>query len=74
MVIDAPRDATLSGMPTYDVPGLGRVSVTFSTHRFGNSDQVLKTLDDVRDAAGHDVSFEVWEKVNIFLRARGIVS
>ena len=61
-------------MPTYDVPEVGRVSVTFSTHTFGNSDQTLKTLDDVHDAAGHDVPFEAWEKVNRFLRARGVVN
>ncbi|KTR95169.1 hypothetical protein NS220_06775 [Microbacterium testaceum] len=61
-------------MTTYDVPDVGRVAVTFSTHRFGNSDQVLKTLDDVRDAAGRDVPYEVWEKVNQYLRAQGVVS
>lgn len=61
-------------MATYDVPEVGRVSVTFSTHRFGNSDQTLKTLDDVHDAAGQGVPFEVWEKVNEYLRAQGLVN
>lgn len=61
-------------MPIYDVPEVGQVSVTISTHRFGLSDQTLKSLDDVYDSAGHVVPFEVWEKVNLYLRSKGIVN
>jgi len=61
-------------MSAYDVPDVGQVTVTFSTHRFGLSDQTLRTLDSVRDAGGREVPYEVWEKVNQHLRAIGVVN
>lgn len=61
-------------MATYDVPGLGRMTVTIDRHTFGNSDSVLKSLGDVRDESGTQVSFETWEKVNKHLRSIGAVN
>lgn len=61
-------------MPTYDVPGVGQVSVTFSSHEFGNSSSTLRSLDEVRDATGQKVPFPVWETVNAHLRSLGVVA
>jgi hypothetical protein len=61
-------------MPTYDVPEVGRVTVTFSEHSFANSDAKLKSLDTAYDEAGVALPFDAWEKVNRHLRAHGLVS
>lgn len=56
-------------MATYDVPDVGRVTVTIDRHEFGLSDAVLKTLGNVYDETGTQVSFEIWERVNEHLRS-----
>ncbi len=61
-------------MTNYDVPGIGKVSVTIDTHQFGNSDALLRSLGDAVDANGNKLPFEQWQQVNVHLRELGVVN
>lgn len=61
-------------MATYDIPGVGSVSVTIDTHQFGNSDTVLRSLGEAVDSSGNKLPFAQWEQVNAHLRNLGVVN